>query len=89
LSLYGTRSCQRKSLGGLRRIGRLPLSLKDNRPSLEAEVADYFCSALATDLLLVKATVEKEHGHIETATRTPASKVEGSVYERRFHAGRA
>ena len=37
---------------------------------------------------MVKPTVEKEHGHIETRTRTPACKVDGSVYERGLRADR-
>jgi predicted transposase YbfD/YdcC len=50
------------------------LALKGNQPTLEAEVADYFRSAPAEELV-GKTTIEKAHGRIETRTYTASSKV--------------
>jgi predicted transposase YbfD/YdcC len=59
------------------------LALKGNQPNLEAEVADYFRSAPAEELVS-KITVEKGHGRIETRTYTASSKVDWIVSERSY-----
>jgi len=59
------------------------LALKGNQPNLEAEVADYFRSAPAEELVS-KTTVEKGHGRIETRTYTASSKVDWIVSERSY-----
>lgn len=51
------------------------LPLKGNQPTLEADVADYFRTAPA-DELVTKTTVEKGHGRIETRTYTASSVVD-------------
>jgi predicted transposase YbfD/YdcC len=51
------------------------LPLKGNQPTLEAEVADYFRTAPAAETV-VKTTVEKGHGRIETRTFTVSSFVD-------------
>jgi predicted transposase YbfD/YdcC len=59
------------------------LALKGNQPTLEAEVADYFRSAPAEEVVS-KTVVEKGHGRIETRTYTASSKVDWSVSERSY-----
>jgi predicted transposase YbfD/YdcC len=59
------------------------LALKGNQPTLEAEVADYFCSAPAKEVVS-KTVVEKGHGRIETRTYTASSKVDWIVSERNY-----
>jgi predicted transposase YbfD/YdcC len=59
------------------------LALKGNQPTLETEVADYFGSAPAGELVS-KTTVEKGHGRIETRTYTASSKVDWIVSERSY-----
>jgi predicted transposase YbfD/YdcC len=59
------------------------LALKGNQPTLETEVADYFSSAPAEELVC-KTTVEKGHGRIETRTYTASSKVDWIVSHRRY-----
>ena len=54
------------------------LALKGNQPTLEAEVADYFRSAPAEEVVS-KTVVEKGHGRIETRTYTASSKVDWTV----------
>jgi len=51
------------------------LALKGNQPTLEAEVADYFRSAPAEEVVS-KTIVEKGHGRIETRTCAASSKVD-------------
>lgn len=51
------------------------LALKGNQPTLEAEVADYFRTAPAPELV-TKTTVEKGHGRIETRTYAASSTVD-------------
>jgi predicted transposase YbfD/YdcC len=51
------------------------LALKDNQPTLAAEVAEYFRTAPATELV-TKTTVEKGHGRIETRTYTASAVVD-------------
>ncbi len=51
------------------------LALKGNQPTLEADVADYFGTAPA-DELVTKTTVEKGHGRIETRTYTASNVVD-------------
>jgi predicted transposase YbfD/YdcC len=48
------------------------LALKGNQPTLEAEVAEYFRTAPA-DEVVTKITVEKDHGRIETRIYTASS----------------
>jgi predicted transposase YbfD/YdcC len=59
------------------------LSLKGNQPTLEADVADYFHTAPA-DELVSKTTVEKGHGRIETRTYAASSKVDWITSERSY-----
>jgi len=59
------------------------LALKGNQPTLEAEVADYFGSAPAEELVS-KTTIEKGHGRIETRTYTASSKVDWIVSDRSY-----
>jgi len=59
------------------------LALKGNQPTLEAEVADYFRTAL-TDELVTKTTVEKGHGRIETRTFTASSNVDWIVSNKSY-----
>ena len=51
------------------------LALRGNQPTLETEVADYFRTAPA-DELVGKTTVEKGHGRIETRIYTASDKVD-------------
>jgi predicted transposase YbfD/YdcC len=51
------------------------LPLKGNQPTLEADVVDYFRTA-PEDELVVKETVEKGHGRIETRSFTASSVVD-------------
>src|SRR6516225_5498379 len=59
------------------------LALKGNQPTLEAEVADYFRSAPAEEVVS-KTVVEKGHGRIETRTYTASSKVDWIVSDRSY-----
>ena len=60
------------------------LALKGNQPTLEAEVADYFNSAPAEELVVKSAEIEKGHGRIETRTYTASSKVDWIVSDRSY-----
>ena len=51
------------------------LALKGNQPTLEADVASYFEDAPAEELV-VKTTLEKGHGRIETRTYTASDVVD-------------
>jgi predicted transposase YbfD/YdcC len=51
------------------------LPLKGNQPTLEADVVDYFATAPSAELV-VKQTVEKGHGRIETRIFTASSVVD-------------
>src|ERR1700758_1761258 len=51
------------------------LALRGNQPTLEAEVADYFSSAPADELVVKNAEIEKGHGRIEMRTYTASSNV--------------
>jgi predicted transposase YbfD/YdcC len=44
------------------------LALKGNQPTLEAEVADYFGSAPAQELVIKEAEIEKGHCRMEMRT---------------------
>ena len=59
------------------------LALKGNQPTLEADVLDYFRTAPAAELV-VKTTVEKGHGRIETRTYTASQAVDWIVSERSY-----
>jgi predicted transposase YbfD/YdcC len=59
------------------------LALKGNQPNLEAEVMDYFATAPATELV-VKPTVEKGHGRIETRIYTVSDNVDWIASARRY-----
>ena len=67
------------------------LALRGNQPTLEAEVADYFRSAPAEEVVS-KSVVEKGHGRIETRTYTASSRVDWTTSDRSFgrksHAGK-
>jgi predicted transposase YbfD/YdcC len=60
------------------------LALKSNQPTLEAEVADYFCSAPADELVTKDAEIEKGHGRIERRTYTASSNVGWIVSQRSY-----
>jgi predicted transposase YbfD/YdcC len=60
------------------------LALKGNQPTLEAEVADYFRSAPAEELVIKNAEIEKGHGRIEMRTYTASSNVDWIVSERSY-----
>src|SRR5215475_13237415 len=60
------------------------LALKGNQPTLEAEVADYFNSAPAEELVVKDAEIEKGHGRIEMRTYTASSKVDWIVSTRSY-----
>jgi len=60
------------------------LALKGNQPTLEAEVADYFSSAPAEELVIKNAEIEKGHGRIEMRTYTASSNVDWIVSERSY-----
>jgi predicted transposase YbfD/YdcC len=59
------------------------LTLKGNQPILEAEVAAYFRTASA-DELVTTTTIEKGHGRIETRTYTASSCVDWIRSERSY-----
>jgi predicted transposase YbfD/YdcC len=59
------------------------LALKGNQPTLEADVADYFATAPA-DELVTKTDVEKGHGRIETRTYWASDNVDWIVSERSY-----
>lgn len=59
------------------------LALKGNQPTLEADVADYFRTAPASETV-VKTTVEKGHGRIETRICTASSVVDWIAAERSY-----
>jgi predicted transposase YbfD/YdcC len=59
------------------------LALKGNQPILEAEVADFFRSAPAEEVVS-KSAVEKGHGRIETRTYTASSKIDWIVSDRSY-----
>jgi predicted transposase YbfD/YdcC len=60
------------------------LALKGNQPTLEAEVADYFNSAPAEELVVKDAEIEKGHGRIEMRTYTASSNVDWIVSTRSY-----
>jgi predicted transposase YbfD/YdcC len=60
------------------------LALKGNQPTLEAEVADYFSSAPAEELVVKNAEIEKGHGRIEMRTYTASSNVGWIVSDRSY-----
>ena len=60
------------------------LALKGNQPTLEAEVADYFSSAPAEELVIKVADIEKDHGRIEMRTYTASSNVDWIVSGRSY-----
>jgi predicted transposase YbfD/YdcC len=60
------------------------LALKGNQPTLEAEVADYFNSAPAEELVSKDAEIEKGHGRIEMRTYTASSNVDWIVSDRSY-----
>jgi predicted transposase YbfD/YdcC len=59
------------------------LALRGNQPTLKAEVADYFRSAPAEEVVC-KTVIEKGHGRIETRTYTASSKVGWTVSDRSY-----
>jgi predicted transposase YbfD/YdcC len=59
------------------------LALKGNQPTLQADVTEYFRTA-PKDEVVVKTTVEKGHGRIETRTYTASSNVDWIKSERRY-----
>ena len=59
------------------------LALRDNQPTLAADVADYFHTAPAEELVS-KTTVEKGHGRIETRTYTASANVDWIASDRSF-----
>lgn len=59
------------------------LSLKGNQPTLETDVADYFRTAPASELV-TKTQVEKGHGRIETRTYSASSSVDWITSERSY-----
>jgi len=59
------------------------LALKGNQPTLEADVVDYFRTAPAAELV-IKTTVEKGHGRIETRTYTASNAVDWIASERSY-----
>src|SRR5216684_957677 len=59
------------------------LALKGNQPTLEADVEDYFRTAPAAKLV-IKTTVEKGHGRIETRTYTASNAVDWIASERSY-----
>ena len=54
------------------------LALKGNQPTLEAEVADYFRSAPAEEVVSMDAEIEKGHGRIEMRAEARSSSPENS-----------
>ncbi len=59
------------------------LALKGNQPTLEADVAEYFRTAPASEIAS-KTTIEKAHGRIETRTYLASSHVDWIASERRY-----
>ena len=59
------------------------LALKGNQPTLEADVAEYFRTAPKAEVVL-KSTVEKEHGRIETRTYTASDNVDWIIPEKSY-----
>ena len=59
------------------------LALKGNQPTLEADVAEYFRTA-PSDEVVVKTTVEKGHGRIETRTYIASAKVDWISSDRSY-----
>src|SRR5580658_8336707 len=59
------------------------LALKGNQPTLEADVADYFATAPAGELV-TKTTVEKGHGRIETRTYVASRNVDWIASDRSY-----
>jgi predicted transposase YbfD/YdcC len=59
------------------------LAVRGNQPTLEADVADYFATAPA-DELVSKTTLEKGHGRIEARTYTASSTVDWIVSDRSY-----
>jgi predicted transposase YbfD/YdcC len=60
------------------------LALKGHQPTLEAEVADYFNSAPAEELVVKDAEIENGHGRIEMRTYTASSNVDWIVSDRSY-----
>jgi hypothetical protein len=52
--------------------------------TLEAEVADYFSSAPAEELVIKEAEIEKGHGRIEVRTYTTSSNVDWIVSDKSY-----
>jgi len=59
------------------------LALKGNQPTLEADVAEYFRTAPASEVT-TKTTVEKGHGRIETRTYVASGNVDWIGSERSY-----
>jgi predicted transposase YbfD/YdcC len=59
------------------------LALKGNRPTLEADVIDYFRTAPADETISI-TTVEKDHGRIETRRYVASSNVDWLASDRRY-----
>jgi predicted transposase YbfD/YdcC len=59
------------------------LALKGNQPTLEADVAEYFRTAPASEVT-TKTTVEKGHGRIETRTYAASGNVDWIGSERSY-----
>lgn len=59
------------------------LPLKGNQPTLQADVADYFRTALQTDLVR-RTTVEKGHGRIETRAVAVSGDVDWILSDRSY-----
>jgi predicted transposase YbfD/YdcC len=59
------------------------LALKGNQPTLEADVADYFRTAPKAELV-VKTTVEKGHGRIETRTYAASANVDWILSDKSY-----
>jgi predicted transposase YbfD/YdcC len=60
------------------------LALKGNQPTLEDEVADYFNSAPAEELVVKDAEIEKGHGRIEMRTYTASSNADWIISTRSY-----
>lgn len=59
------------------------LALKGNQPTLESDVDDYFRTAPAAELV-IKTTVEKGHGRIETRIYSASNTVDWITSDRRY-----
>jgi predicted transposase YbfD/YdcC len=59
------------------------LAVKDNQPTLQGEVADFFATARPDEIEAV-AEVDKDHGRIETRRCTVSHKVDWMTSKRRF-----